>query len=243
MSDPAEIYHARWFDKQQERSARSAAVVVPIILSMVPDIRSVVDVGCGAGTWLAQFKARDVATIKGYDGGAADPSQMHIPAECFERTDLTELPFVTRRYDLAVCLEVGEHLPAASAPKLVKFLTDLSDVVLFSAALPGQGGRNHINEQPLSYWRKMFAEEEYDFWDVVRPRLWDDDRVEWWYRQNMVLAIKRGAPVTVGARPVADGDLIDIVHPGLLAHTIRTSRKRPSKLKSWLRRLSGRATA
>jgi hypothetical protein len=91
------------------------------------------------------------------------------------------------RFDLAVCLEVAEHLPASSAEAFVKFLTGLAPVVLFSAAIPGQGGTNHINEQFLSYWVKLFSQSGYHPLDVIRPIIWNDERVPFWYRQNIIL--------------------------------------------------------
>jgi len=124
---------------------------------------------------------------------------------------------------------------------LIKFLADLSDVVLFSAALPGQGGVGHINEQPLSYWRSLFAKHGYVFYDAIRPQLWNDDRVAYWYRQNTVLAIKSEVPTPSGLRPIGGGDLVDVVHPNLIA-TLRTAeqKRRQRRLRQRLSRLVGR---
>lgn len=237
----AGLYDKAFFDRREQRAQRSASVVVPFVLELLPPISSVVDVGCGSGTWLAEFERRGISVIKGYDGGPPDLSQLQIKADCFERVDLTHLPVVGPRYDLAVCLEVGEHLPASSATKLTKFLADLSDVVLFSAALPGQGGVGHINEQPLSYWRSLFAEHGYVFYDAIRPQLWNDDRIAYWYRQNTVLAIKSGAPTPSGLRPIGGGDLVDVVHPDLIA-TLRTAeqKRRQRRLRQRLSRVVGR---
>ena len=113
---------------------------------------------------------------------------LRFPPECFRPTDLSgkfEIP--AGRYDLAICLEVAEHLPPANSRHLVRQLTSAAPQVLFSAAPPGQGGEGHINCQPLSYWRKIFEEFGFRMLDPFRPKLRDNRRVAWWYRQNMVL--------------------------------------------------------
>ncbi len=103
--------------------------------------------------------------------------------------------------------------------------------------MPGQGGRNHINEQPLSYWRKFFIEAGYDLYDPIRARIWFDKRIPYWYRQNIVVAAKRGISETAALKRIEDGDLIDVVHPELLT----TARKEGAKKKKrdwrfWLRK-------
>ena len=173
--------------------------------------------------------AHGIGVIRGYDGGDATPEQMQIPLECFERIDLTAPPSVTRRYDIALSLEVAEHLPAHSAESFVKFLTDLSDVVVFSAAIPGQGGTDHINERPTSYWQALFAARGYDLSNVLRSRLWHKDAVEPFYRQNMVLAVKRGSLPSINR--IGADDIIDVVHPTYLARLPTRARRRIDRAK------------
>jgi len=223
------LYNDAFFAGREETATRSASVVVPFVLGMVASVRSVVDVGCGTGSWLAEFGRCGVPVIKGYDGGPPDLSQLQIPAGCFERTNLADPPAVAMRYDLAICLEVGEHLPAHSAPRLIKFPTDLSDIILFSAALPGQGGVGHINEQPLSYWRALFAQYGYVICDEIRPQVWNDGRIAYWYRQNIVLAVRLGTPVASSFRAMGDRDLVDVVHPELLAQLRMRKQKRKAR--------------
>ena len=223
------IYTEKWYAKQAKGSSASAQVAVPEILRVVPNVRSVVDVGCGVGAWLADFKAHGVDIIKGYDGGGARPEQLQIPLECFERIDLTAPPSITRRYDVALSLEVAEHLPPHCAEPFVEFLTNLSDVVVFSAAIPGQGGTNHINERPTSYWQSLFAARGYDFSNVLRSRLWHRDTVEPCYRQNMVVAIKRGVLPEI-SRIEAD-DMIDVVHPAFLVRWQSRAKRRMDRAK------------
>ena len=97
-------------------------------------------------------------------------------------------PFeLERRFELALCLEVGEHLPERSAPALVESLAAAAPVVLFSAAVPGQGGTSHVNEQWPPYWERLFAEQGMRKYDVIRPLIWCDRSIESWYRQNIYI--------------------------------------------------------
>jgi SAM-dependent methyltransferase len=173
------------FYGQAEGACHSADVIVPIVLSRL-NVGSVVDVGCGTGGWLAAFRVHGVEDVLGIDGEWVQAAQLRIPPECLLLQDLTLPVCVPRRFDLAMCLEVAEHLPNTRAAGLVRDLTRLAPCVLFSAAVPGQGGTHHVNEQPLSYWSEHFARHGFAPADLIRPLIWADERVEWWYRQNIV---------------------------------------------------------
>jgi SAM-dependent methyltransferase len=180
------IYSRDFYAGQVDGSARSAAVVVPLLLSFLP-VRSIADVGCGVGPWAAEFLANGVPDVWGIDGDYVDRSQLRIPPDRFSVHDLTTSLQLDRTFDLAVCLEVGEHLPESRARGLVVDLTSLAPCVLFSAAVPGQGGNHHINEQYLSYWIDLFQRQGYEGIDPIRPRILGDNSVEWWYQQNIVM--------------------------------------------------------
>jgi SAM-dependent methyltransferase len=180
------VYTNEFFTQERDASIESARIVVPIIMELIQP-RSVVDIGCGIGTWLAVFAEHDVADYVGIDGDYVDRSQLLIPPERFLGRDLTQQVELGRRFDLAVSLEVAEHLPAASARVLLATLTGLAPVVLFSAAVPGQYGVHHINEQWPSYWASLFAEHKFVPIDVVRPRIWGMTGVASWYVQNTLL--------------------------------------------------------
>ena len=171
---------------QLDRTRDSARVVVPMIVALTRP-ESVVDVGCGLGAWLGEFHDRGIKVI-GLDGDYLEPSTLRFPSEFFRPVDLSskfEIP--AGQYDLAVCLEVAEHLPPANSRHLVQQLTSASPCVLFSAAPPGQWAGGHINCQPLSFWRKLFEEFGFRMFDPVRPGIRDNRDVAWWYRQNIVL--------------------------------------------------------
>ncbi|MBE9111789.1 Wzt carbohydrate-binding domain-containing protein [Nodosilinea sp. LEGE 07298] len=191
MADPTlpELYDPDFFTHLQQGSKRSATIIAPLVLEWTAP-KSVVDIGCGDGTWLSVFQGQGVEDILGLDGSYVQPETLKIHQECFVSRDLNQ-PFVLdRRFDLAMSLEVAEHLPAASAPGFVASLVQLSDVVLFSAAIPHQGGTHHINEQWPDYWIALFEAEGYVVIDGLRPRIWDHPDVEPWYAQNSFLFVR-----------------------------------------------------
>ena len=185
-------YDAAFYADQADGSLRSARVIAPIVRDLVQPA-SVLDVGCGLGTWLAAFAELGVTDFLGIDGDYVDRAKLKIPADRFRAVNLAEPPALGRTFDLAVCLEVAEHLPEKSSPKLVKLLTESAPVVLFSAAIPAQAGTDHINERSPAFWRGLFAERDYVRLDPVRPRVLRDRRVEWWYQQNTFLFVRQSA--------------------------------------------------
>ena len=195
-------------------NSRSAEEVLPLLFTLLggeDTVRSALDVGCGIGTWLAASVKLGVPEILGLDGDHVDREALVMDVDRFVACDLTQPQDIGRRFDLAFCLEVGEHLPPEAADGLVDLLTTLSDRVLFSAALPGQGGQHHLNEQWPAYWAEKFREKGYRCHDTLRHRIWENDHVEWWYRQNLLLFLRNGvSPELEGSDPAP------LVHPGCL---------------------------
>jgi SAM-dependent methyltransferase len=166
----------------------SAVAIVDLILQYISPT-SVVDVGCGTGRFLEEFKERGVDTILGLDGPATE-AVFRPDASNFLAVDLTAPVEQNQRFDLALCLEVAEHLPAESADCLVKTLTDLAPLVLFSAAHPDQGGQGHINEQWPTYWYRRFAQHGYVALDILRGPLGDEPGLLDCYRRNLVFFVE-----------------------------------------------------
>lgn len=179
-------YNEKFFDRLADGSLRSARAVVPIILDLV-GAKCVVDFGCGEGAWLKACLEHGVESVVGLDGDYVKLDKLRIDRKDFQAVDLRRPIRLDRRFDLAMCLEVAEHLPRRSARGLVESLVAAAPVVLFSAALPGQGGISHINEQWPFYWERLFAENGMRKYDVVRPMIWKNSSIELWYRQNIYL--------------------------------------------------------
>jgi len=183
-------YTAAFYTKWRGTSLESARQIVPFILEIVQP-RSVVDVGCGVGTWLAAFHATGVTNLLGIDGAHVRPEQLLIPPHLFRASDLAVTVDVDQTFDIAVSLEVAEHLPKSRAESFVADLVRLAPVVLFSAAIPFQEGEGHINEQWPAYWAELFGRHDYVSVDCIRDRFWCDENVEYWYAQNAVLYVRR----------------------------------------------------
>lgn len=184
-------YDTAFYNRIRAGSSRSAEIVLPIVFEWLGRPASVVDVGCGSGAWLATSQALGVGDILGMDGEYVDLETLLIPRDKFVPVDLTAPPQAPRRFDLAISMEVGEHLPTASSSAYVRLLAGLSDRILFSAAIPGQGGVNHVNEQRPSFWEDLFAREGYVLLDAIRPQVWHNPGVEPFYAQNAVLFVKK----------------------------------------------------
>jgi SAM-dependent methyltransferase len=184
------IYTKGYFDQIQGGSMRSAEIVVPLLLALVP-VHSIVDVGCGVGTWLSVFRRHGVEEVLGLDGDYVERNLLQFPETCFAPTDLSKPVVLARTFDLAVSLEVAEHLPRQCAPGFVESLVSLAPVILFSAAIPFQGGNHHINEQWPDEWIRLFQRHDYLAVDCIRNRVWENPEVDWWYAQNSFLFVRR----------------------------------------------------
>lgn len=203
--------------------------------------KSVVDVGCGLGTFLHVFMENGVTDILGIDGPWVNKTlvSQNIPLDTFLEKNLEEDINIDRRYDLAICLEVAEHLHQIYASELVSKLTDLSDIVIFSAAIPSQGGQNHINEQWLTYWEKLFDAHGYVLYDILRPQIWDNPDIFFWYKQNMVVFAKKGC-VSDSLLHAESKPIRNIVHPDLFLHqsyTLAELQEKNNALSYELKRL------
>lgn len=221
-------YDERFFEELREGARRSARVIVPLVVRRLGP-RSVVDVGCGLGTWLAVFVENGVVDVVGIDGDYVDPARLEIPPERFVAHDLSTPLRLERRFDLAVSLEVAEHLPVDRAATFVDSLTALAPFVLFSAAIPFQGGTNHVNEQWPEYWAAIFEERGFAPVDCIRRDVWSDENVEWWYAQNTLLFVEEarlGAP-TAGGTPFerTPRSQLALVHPRQYLWQVESARQ------------------
>lgn len=170
-------YSDVYYDEISEEAITSAKIVLDIL--GITDQR-VIDVGCGVGQWNngnPNYYGVDYRIPK---------DKLVIPEERYIECDL-EKDVVEGRYDYALCLEVAEHISEGRADALVKMLCSLADTVVFSAAIPYQGGNGHINEQWQSYWEYKFRMNGFNGQTWIRKQLRYNKDVEMWYRQNTVV--------------------------------------------------------
>jgi SAM-dependent methyltransferase len=205
-------YSRDFYLGQQAGSYTSASVIVPIVKEIFAP-RSVCDVGCGVGTWLRAWKDNGVDDICGLDGEYVDRSQLMIDVGNFRCHDLRKPLPSDLKYDLSMSLEVAEHLPPDRSDSFIAELTALAPVALFSAAIPQQGGIDHINEQWQSYWAGLFKKRGFSPLDVIRPAVWENDAVERWYRQNTIIYCRNDVIVDYASRCAEQKLPLSIVHP------------------------------
>lgn len=202
------------FASHNEQFRKSAAQILPVLFDSLPS-ESVLDVGCGQGAWLLESKQLGINKLYGLDGPWVDNSELQRNGISFAVADLSKPLNIPARVDLTICMEVAEHLPVERANGLVQDLTKSADTVLFSAAIPGQGGTGHLNERWPSYWATIFQENGFNCFDILRPRFWRNEQVGWWYRQNMMLYAtgEKAEMLSRQHAPVSDTAMLDIVHP------------------------------
>tara|TARA_B100001123_G_C15125727_1_gene953254 strand:- start:101 stop:883 length:783 start_codon:yes stop_codon:yes gene_type:complete len=229
------IYDESFYNQQMDGSYRSATLYVKHLLKIFKP-HSVADLGCGKGTWLKAFKENGVEKLVGFDGNWIKQEEIVDQAVTFFPIDLNK-PFLkaVERFDLAISVEVAEHLKEESSKTFVDNITALSDVVMFGAAYTDQGGLDHINEQPATYWAKMFIENGYTPYDIFRSTFWDNQDIEWWYQQNTFLYVKNNSKINqtlkeVGYQPISNIKFMNCIHPNLYSRWVSTAQSSPIKL-------------
>lgn len=217
------IYSAQFFDDQRGGSLRSAAIILPYLMQIF-EPKSLLDVGCGQGTWLKNAMSLGMHDCFGVDGAWARPV-LSVPQEVFGACDLSAPFDFGRTFDLAISMEVGEHLAAECADTYVGSITRHADAIVFSAAAPFQGGVHHVNEQWPSYWAKKFAQRGYRCFDFLRWRLWNDRRIAIWYRQNLLIFANHGNHDLIRRLEAREGEAgpIDVIHPEIW-HAVMNSK-------------------
>jgi SAM-dependent methyltransferase len=199
---------------------RSADIAVPVILDTC-NPKSIIDVGCGSGNWLKVFSQHGIEDYFGVDGNWVSEKQIVLPIDRFARLDLSKPFSLPRTFDLALCLEVAEHLPENSADAFISSLCHLAPVIVFSAAIPGQGGTHHVNEQWPDYWARKFNRDGFQTFDFIRPQLWTNPDIQSHYAQNILVFVRKGySPDKFPPeRAIQHPEALRLVHPRLF--TIR----------------------
>lgn len=210
-------YSEIWGDYNVYKTIRDADQSEHVILSLLFQhigIHSVIDFGCALGRWCAEAKRQGADCILGIDGSYVPENERVIDE--FLEADLGEEIILDRRYDLAISLEVAEHIPENKSEVFIRNLVRASDVILFSAAIPGQGGDFHLNEQWPEYWKEKFEKYGYMLWDCIRPLIWRNERVLPMYRQNCVVFVKKDSKIQW--KEPERIPILDIVHPAIFSN-------------------------
>ncbi|MCF1191234.1 class I SAM-dependent methyltransferase [Mangrovimonas sp. AS39] len=196
---------------------KDALEILPYVFQLI-NPKSLLDVGCANGSWLNAAEDLGVKDIFGVDGISVDASMKLLDDSKFLQHDLRTPLDLGRTFDMVMSLEVAEHLPETAANTLVATLVHHSEVVLFSAAIPGQGGQYHINEQWPEYWHEKFKAYGYEAYDILRERFWNNPKMFWWYKQNVMFFVKKGSGKLEEFSPT--NTIHGLVHPELFRKKI-----------------------
>ena len=214
--------HSEQLVAEEDINRHSAITIINIILEYF-EPQSVLDIGCGLGTWLSVFQKLGIADIQGVDGLWLQDELLRVPQQYVKKVNLENPLHLNRRFDLAISLEVAEHIHQDYAVDFVRSLTRHASVILFSAAVPNQGGHGHINEQWLDYWITLFHGEGYLPLDFIRGQIWNDPSVLWWLRQNIIILVdeqllnERPDLQVIASFPTP----LSIIHPDVYAYRLQ----------------------
>lgn len=214
------MYDRKFYEKR-DGDTRYAAKIIANIVRNYFEVNTVIDIGCGTGSWLKAFKNMGAKEILGLDGDYVDRNMLVIDKKNFVPANFEKKIKIPKKFDLLITLEVAEHISFSRAGGFVRDLCQLSDVILFSAATKLQGGDGHINEQRMSYWKKKFEHEDYVMLDVIRKKIWNNTKIPVWYRQNVVIFVKKEVYENLNYKCQSeDGQIVDIIHPELYEQKI-----------------------
>ena len=192
-------YNAAFYQNQKLGSIKSANKVLSALQPVIGDVSSVIDIGCGAGGWLRTAgEIYPQARLLGVDHPDVPKGEMFIEPSQFRGHDLSQPLNVDERFDLAISLEVAEHISPDHSEVFVDNLARHADKIIFSAALPRQGGTGHVNEQWPDYWTAKWKSLGFELLDIIRPVIWDDPDVAFWYKQNAMLFVREGVKISRG---------------------------------------------
>ncbi|WP_276748003.1 methyltransferase domain-containing protein [Chlorogloeopsis fritschii] len=216
-------------ESSQESSLRSAREIIPLLLELIQPY-SVVDVGCGTGTWLSVFKEFGIEDCLGIDGDYIDTEKLQISPAEFLSFDLKKPLQINRKFDLVVSLETAQNLPIDCAKIFIDSLTNLGSVILFSAAIPSQGGTSRFNEQWPDYWVQHFQKNGYIVIDYLRKKIWNHENVEPCHAQNLLFFVNHNCiekyPLLYREFKNTDTSQLAIVHPQIYLKSFSIAEKK-----------------
>jgi len=220
-------YTQEFYHRLSEQAAKSSDALIPIVYEKLRP-KSILDVGCGHGTWLSKWSSY-ASDIFGVDGKWVDKNKLEIKKDNFKEINLEEGFDLKQKFDLVTCLEVAEHVTVDSKDLFIDSLVAHSDTILFSAAIPEQGGDNHYNEQWQSYWVEEFKKRDYIYLDPFRHLIWKNENIRYYYRQNIILFAKESiinkSEFLREEREIAKRSLVDVIHPHSIDENMRSLKK------------------
>ncbi len=191
-----DVYDSAFFSTNQWEGLRHAEWFCPLLVEIFHP-KSLVDIGCGTGHFLRWCLDHHIRDVVGLEGSLS--AHANALVGCIDIWDLRYPYKPMRKYDLAISIEVAEHIEEEFAGTFVDTLVQLSDCVVLTAAPPGQGGFHHVNEQPWVYWRDLFRARGYAYDAVASAGLKDGiqrarvagEHVASWFLPNIMCFRRR----------------------------------------------------
>lgn len=214
-------YQDNFHKAHEDDSYKSANELIPCFLKYFSP-NSVLDIGCGIGTWLKVFVKNSIHDVLGIDGDYVILNDLVIDKSKFLPKDLNKKVNLNRKFDLVISLEVAEHILPENANTFIETLCLHSNLILFSAAVPGQEGTMHFNEQLNDYWIKIFDKSGYVCYDFLRHEIWNNSKISYWYRQNTLLFLNKSELKNPVYKKITDKEistcLNTYIHPDLFRY-------------------------
>ncbi len=166
------IYNKKYYRSFSNDSNLSANIILSEIFKTI-ECKSVIDIGCGTGMWLEnvyKILKDNQLILTGVDGYQIKDLKKFNKAKYYFKN--LEEDFIFPKHDFLMCMEVAEHLSSNNAKSFVNNLCGIADVILFSAAVPGQGGLKHINERYANYWIDLFKKNDFVANDSFKKNIW-----------------------------------------------------------------------
>lgn len=217
MSDWNKIYDHKYFNQMNANSIITAKAMAPLIDTILPDVKSVIDLGCGCGAFIKEFQLLD-KNILGLDIAEAAKNSLVIGDKYFSLHNISKPYKPDNEYDLAICMDTAQLFSPAEADIILDNLTNSAPLILFSSAIPGSGGRHHLNEQYPTYWREKFQARSFVGLDIIRPLVWNNPDIFWWYKQGIFLAIHTSRQELISRlENLPDFQFAPLIHPDMFA--------------------------
>lgn len=173
------------------RTYSAAKTIVPVVAEIIGIPKSIIDLGGGAGAFLKVFKEIGTEKVVSIDHPSIKAKDLLINPDEFIPCNLSQQLPSPIKSELAISTEFAEHISKSRSRSVVEFLTSCSDIILFSSAIPGQGGIGHINEQRPDFWRNLFQSIGYERLDIIRQKIIFDHSIPFWFRQNLFLYVNQ----------------------------------------------------
>ena len=212
-------YIDSFYDIHQESTINSARGVIPVICKYITP-SNILDVGCGNGALLKVWKEFGINHVLGFDAEHINTEELLINKNEFKCIDLNKGFIVETKFDLVTCLEVAEHLTPESSDLFVESLCKSGNVILFSAAIPGQEGTLHLNEQYPDYWVTLFANNGFEVFDCIRFQIWNDDSISPWYKQNIFFFLNKNTKNNYPEISKGNSMPLKVIHPQLFEYKL-----------------------